>query len=170
MDRYRIKPFALIVLILLVLAGCSKKDSEKANLMVNMNSVTGNSNECITMVINLFDNTNCFADLSIVNDSDSEVRFGEEFCIQRKEKDSWTSVEYVSNNICWNVVAFPVDPKGSLECTVHWESIYGTLEAGTYRLIKDYVMGSEKDYEDQLKGKGWGDKIGYCVCEFKIVD
>ena len=149
-------------LILSMLAGCTGKDPRQPDVSSDIANLAGNSSEDIILTIKSIDPKNCLADLSVSNKSGQEVRFGERFFIQVKQQDSWKELERVSKNISWNAVAFPVEPKGEWDCTIHWESIYGPLKSGEYRIVKDYISGSEK--------ASAGQAYSYCVCEFTVKD
>ncbi len=74
------------------------------------------------------------------NKTDSECIYGEYFVLERKTGGSWFQVpvtfdgEYVFNSI-----GYILNPQGKSERTLEWELLYGGLEPGEYRIIKDIL-------------------------------
>ncbi len=145
----------IILSVMLLIAGCGDGVLSKTEWMEKLE---GNTDKDISLVINQFDEKNCTAEISVINNTSHEVVFGEDYYIQQKSGNAWKEVKHKTAIDGWNAVAFSVEAKGDFSWTIHWEVIYGVLGKGEYRIVKPFLANNSKNYRDN----------GYCVCEFSI--
>lgn len=83
------------------------------------------------------------------NDKEAEHIYGSFYCVERKDGDQWITLLYVTEqNVGWDDIARILPAKGSSEETVDWEWLYGSLDQGEYRIIKELlVMQQAGDYK-----------------------
>lgn len=83
------------------------------------------------------------------NGTDSEFTYGEAYVIEQKINDEWYQVPYATDDdVAFIEIAYYLFPKATVEWTTDWESIYGSLETGEYRLVKAFLaVGAASDYE-----------------------
>ena len=86
--------------------------------------------------------------------------YGTEFRIDKKENNNWIKPKETGNNCGFTEVAYYVDDDGFLEFEQNWECMYGKLEKGTYRLVKNTFLESDTPITD--------DEIKYFSVEFTI--
>lgn len=67
----------------------------------------------------------------------NEVTWGEEFRVEKLGEDGkWTALPYKSDEIGWDDVASYVEAGKEVDRWCDWTYMYGTLEEGSYRLVK----------------------------------
>ena len=69
--------------------------------------------------------------------------YGKSFRIDKKENDTWVGVEKLNNNCGFDLIAYYVNSDNLLEMEQNWECMYGSLDDGEYRLVKDVVLESD---------------------------
>ena len=69
----------------------------------------------------------------IVNNTDKELYYGVAYEIEVYQNNGWRKFNVEAS---WIEIAVILAPHSSNEETIDWESIYGNLDRGTYRLIK----------------------------------
>lgn len=70
--------------------------------------------------------------------------YGTEFRVDKSENGNWFKVKEIDNNCGFNQMAYYVDDDGLLEFEQNWECMYGKLEKGKYRLVKDTSLESDE--------------------------
>ena len=62
--------------------------------------------------------------------------------------DAWRAVEPLAEEIVWTEEGLPITLGGRTEWTVNWESLYGELDKGTYRICKQILdLRAPGDYD-----------------------
>ncbi len=118
---------------------------------------TVNNFDGVTMTVK--EGTVSSASLKVVfeNNSSSQCTYGEYFCLEKKINGSWYQVPVViDGDYAFNLIAYEV--AGEREWTIDWEWLYGSLDTGEYRIVKDVL-----DFRDV----GDYDKY-YLAAEFTI--
>ena len=89
--------------------------------------------------------TNNKAEICISNKSDKAWNYGEQFGLEYYDKETgiWKKVYPILDDYGFNDMACIVEPNKENNFTVDWEWLYGKLEPGKYRIIKD--MSEEKE-------------------------
>ena len=68
-------------------------------------------------------------------DSVTEVSFGGDFVLERKGTNGWEDVEIICpENYSISDIAYLIPVEEALEYEFNWEVLYGSLEAGDYRI------------------------------------
>lgn len=67
--------------------------------------------------------------------------FGLYYRIDKKENDEWKPLEIVCDNCAFNEPAYFVDRNNKLVFHMNWKKLYGTLDKGYYRIVKDICVG-----------------------------
>lgn len=80
--------------------------------------------------------TNTSAIIVIENSSDKKYEYGEEFVIEKKVSGKWKRIKTLKKDIWWNAVSYQINENDKIEIECKWESIYGNLKSGKYRLVK----------------------------------
>jgi len=75
-----------------------------------------------------------------------EHTYGESFRIEKKENDKWVSLDTIIDRYGFDDIGYNVNKDKKLEMNVNWEWLYGKLENGQYRLIKDYGINKNDSY------------------------
>lgn len=79
------------------------------------------------------------ADVRFSNTTDLRVQYGDAFILERfdKEEKQWFYMPYVSDDIAFHDIAYEVPQKGERVWETDWKNIYGTLDTGKYRIVKE---------------------------------
>lgn len=89
--------------------------------------------------------------LLIKNDSSLEIYFGSDFIIEKNEDNKWYSLDVCTDFTAEEIVLIP---NSSVEINILWENIYGVLEEGNYRILKEFTI---------------GDITSFYSCEFSVL-
>ena len=79
----------------------------------------------------------------------------------------------IEGEIAWTAEAYMIPMNGEFEMEVKWEWLYGTLEPGTYRIVKQVMdFRGPGDYDEKEYSAEFtiGEKKSYSVNQMKIVD
>ncbi|PPA70746.1 immunoglobulin-like domain-containing protein [Jeotgalibacillus proteolyticus] len=101
---------------------------------------TVNNFDGVTM--NVKEGTVSSTGLTIVfeNSSDKQGTYGEHFSLEETIEGSWYKVpDIVDGDYAFTDIGFGFGPSAKSEWTVEWEWLYGGLEAGEYRIVKDVL-------------------------------
>lgn len=96
--------------------------------------------------------TNTSASIIINDHSPNKIVYGSDFYIEKYENNLWNNMTPIHDDYAFNSMAYYVDENGILEMNHNWEYIYGSLDKGIYRLVKnvffesDIPVGSEDEY------------------------
>ena len=78
---------------------------------------------------------------------EKEVMFGSYYRIEIRDGDSWVEMPYIFDEtlIGWEDIGYPVggESQETLELKIPWTWLYGTLEKGDYRIVKDFFIGND---------------------------
>lgn len=77
--------------------------------------------------------------------------YGSSFRVDKKENGEWVKPKETGQNCGFNEMAYYVNDNGILEMEQNWDCMYGSLEAGTYRLVKDISLQSDIPITDNDK-------------------
>lgn len=135
--RCRILP---LLCVFLLLSGCimsSDDENREVSMEIKDSSVT---NTGLTYVIS--------------NQAGYELTYGGSFVLEMYRDGAWNQLEYVDGGPLWTAVLLSISPGKSAEHSVSWDGIYGSLEAGEYRLIKDVTLvKSDKNTDYQISAR-----------------
>lgn len=79
----------------------------------------------------------------ITNDTDKEVTTGSDFSLQRLTDAGWQEVEKIIDDWAFDSLGSSVAKNGSSEFSYDYEWLYGTLDSGQYRIIKNISVETE---------------------------
>ena len=86
--------------------------------------------------------TNKSLTLVIKDSTNDKYSFEQEFYLEKKTNNVWSKLKKVHTDYAFNQMAYYADNK-ELELKQDWDYIYGTLEKGTYRLVKKVFKNSD---------------------------
>lgn len=96
-----------------------------------------NDLEGVSMKIKEGTLTNVGATIIITDTSGRDNIYGNPYHIEKLENGKWIKRKILIDNLAWTMQGYHVDENNTLEFKINWESIYGKLEKGTYRIVKD---------------------------------
>ena len=76
-----------------------------------------------------------------VNETDFEGVYGKAFLLERYLENTWTPVPVViEGNYGFEDIGYMLSSQGEALEEIHWAWLYGALEEGSYRMIKEIYM------------------------------
>lgn len=149
--------YALISLTFsfMFLLGCGQSNSGLSSAETDWETTpyeTVNELDNITMTIKEGTISETGLTVTLKNDSDKHCIYGESFSLEKKIGDYWYQVPVVlEENFGFNSIGYDLAASTEDEWTVDWEWLYGSLDAGEYRIIKDILDFREAgDYDEYI--------------------
>lgn len=100
-----------------------------------------NSIDGVTMTVTNI--TSEGADLEILNQTEKEITFGDDYELQAWQDGNWYRVDYIIDNWAFNMIGYETGPEGAkdspLRLNVTWTYFHGILPAGRYRITKTAI-------------------------------
>lgn len=134
----RLIKMIFIVISLIVLSGCIPSD-EPVKLE---ESKVEKVNELTNVRLEIVENTLSREGLTllIVNDSEKTLVYNGSFSLEKKVDGNWYEVkDILGGNFGFEDIGYGTDPQDSSELVIEWEWLYGKLNSGEYRLIKNVL-------------------------------
>ena len=105
------------------------KDTEEKNIQDRYSQIS----------LSIKDNTltNTRATIIISDISEQENTYGEWFRIDKKTNGFWEELKPIDDNYVFKDIAFKIGENHQLEMNMDWSKLYGELETGEYRLVKE---------------------------------
>lgn len=69
--------------------------------------------------------------------SNKNNTYGEWFRIDKRIDGNWKKVKPIIDNYAFNLIGYEVDSNNKLEIVHNWKWLYGSLNKGKYRLVKE---------------------------------
>ena len=133
----------LYFMIICLLSGCSSSNQsqknvlkmEEANVISNISFSIDDASVTRTGLTYLIEN----------NDIPEAVwSFGSSFYLESLANDEWELVRPIAETPFWTEILISVSSGKSSTQTVNWLDIYGQLEPGAYRLVKEFTRSEGK--------------------------
>ena len=116
------KVILCLVCIICVVTGCGNKNIYEQQTLDNVS-------------INIDNVTPTGATLTIKDENENPYIYGEWYEIEKEVDSEWERLETI-NDLLFNDLGYKVDENNTVSFTMDWQDYYGTLEPGSYRLIK----------------------------------
>lgn len=143
----KISIILLIVIIILLLSyiigrkNVSNVERNKQNTVENNTSYKEDINnekiKKVTMEVKEETITRNGATFVITDKNPTPFSYGEWYMIEKRENGKWNIMPSIVEGKIWPAIARLVGEDGKLEYKINWEKLYGELEAGEYRLVKE---------------------------------
>lgn len=104
-------------------------------------------NELAGLTANISNESAIETGITIIYDNQThkELTYGEAFVIEQQMNGNWHQVPYLDeDNVAFIEIAYLLPAQTEREWRVSWGNIYGQLDPGDYRLVKEFV-GVEDD-------------------------
>ena len=141
------KVFVILFLLLgVVFTGCGKEAVPPKDMRPTEHEKV-NDLEGITMTV--IEDTVSPTGLTVIleNSSQKECIYSESFLLEERINDQWYQVPVViEGDYGFDDIAYPLNLGDKGEWQVNWEWLYGSLDKGEYRIIKD-ILNFKEDGE-----------------------
>ncbi len=113
----------------------------------NVNQIDEDSRNInnVTMKIKEGTLTKTSATILIEDKNEEKYDYGQWFRIDKKENGEWKELEQINENFAFTDIAYIPKEDGTIEIEENWKDLYGELDTGEYRLVKE-LYGNEKNY------------------------
>lgn len=129
---------AICICVFFTCFGCEKKTEKK----------TAGEDGSVTMSATLTEDDKTTLECTIVNKSKKDIVTGEEYSLQVLEDKSFVDVPLLPEAGAFNLVSMDILSGNEYSFRAYIEEKYGDLEAGRYRIVKEYTnkeKGSQKE-------------------------
>lgn len=79
----------------------------------------------------------------IKDKSPNKIVYGEEFYIEKYINGNYEQLDYIHDDFGFNSIAYINDENGIIEMNQNWEYMYGKLDKGIYRIVKNVFFDSD---------------------------
>lgn len=101
---------------------------------------TVNNLEGVTMAVKEGTVSTTGLTLEFVSDTDKKCIYGEFFLLEKRINEKWYQVPItIEAEYGFNDIGYELNPGSRSEWRVNWNWLYGSLEAGDYRIVKDIL-------------------------------
>lgn len=137
-----------VLLIVLITTSCTKQDNyedvteQSTSEVSDDSSKYGEVNKLEGVIMTVESETVSSTGLTVVFKNTSEMNciYGEFYALEVKSGDRWVEVPITfDGNYGFSAIGYQLDNDGSSEWSTNWEWLYGVLEPGDYRIIKDIL-------------------------------
>lgn len=143
--------FIFIFIGLALMAGCGNYTNWKLTQYEAVNNL-----DSVSMAVKEGTASPTGLTVEFFNKSSSQYIYGSYFCLEKKIDGRWYQVSVaIKGNYAFDSIGYNLGAEGDSEWTINWDWLYGSLDAGEYRIVKDV-----SDY------KGTGEY--YLAAEFTI--
>lgn len=98
--------------------------------------------------MNIAEVTNTNIKVEIINTTDKDMIFGEDYKLQQFIDGKWIDSNYIIDNWGFNAIAYMLTKDVPASWEHNWEWLYGTLSSGTYRMLKTVLVSNETGASD----------------------
>ena len=77
------------------------------------------------------------ATFSLYNGTGLEIQYGEGYYLEQMVDRDWERCSYITDNWAFHDVAYSLETGRPAEIRIDWAWLYGTLDRGEYRLVKE---------------------------------
>ena len=81
--------------------------------------------------------TKTSATVIIEDKNEEKYNYSSWFRIDKKENEGWKEVNVIDEKYAFTDIAYLPDENGKVEMNTNWKNLYGKLEKGEYRLVKE---------------------------------
>lgn len=147
-----------IGIVFIYLTGCGDSNNSPSPLTPSVYE-TVNTMDGVSMAIKEGTISPTSTTVTLENHSDKHCIYGEDFALEKKYKGGWYQVPVIfEGNHGFNAIGYDLAPADRKEWTIGWEWLYGSLDAGNYRIVKEIL---------DFRGSGDYDKH-YLAAEFTV--
>ncbi len=118
--------------------------NNSSNYTVNQGDVNTRSVDNVTMSIKEGTLTKTSATVVIEDKNDEKYNYSSWFRIDKKENQEWKEVKAINEEYAFTDLAYIPDEDGRIEMNTDWGNLYGELETGEYRLVKEVYDNGKK--------------------------
>lgn len=140
--------FCSTISFLLLLAGCGSNNSTKTTELEPTIHQSVNDLDGVTMSFKGETISSIGGTILLKNDTNKEYIYGQSFLLEKKINEFWYQVPITTKNYGFDAIGYELNASDFKEWTVDWDHIYGKLENGEYRMVKDILdMREQGDYD-----------------------
>ena len=148
----------LLVSVLLVTCGNGKGDSTETRDWESTQYDTVNNFDGVSMTVKEGSISPTKLTVIFENNSNKQGVYGEYFSLEKEIEGDWYQVPTIIDEYAFSDIGYELGPSEIEEFTIDWDSLYGSMDTGKYRIVKDI---------SDFRGAGDYDKY-YLAAQFII--
>lgn len=121
----------ITALCFVFISGCSEATNWEPTNYEQVNDVDG-----IKMTVKEGTVSSTGLTAVIENNSGIDCAYSEAFLLKKKIRENWYKVPVINENYGFDDIGYILTPGESMEWNVDWGWLYGSLDAGEYRIVK----------------------------------
>jgi|SRR5690625_26934 len=129
-----------ISIIMLLFSSCSSHNNDSTEKLKRSEYIAINNLDGVTMEVD--EQTISPTSLTVIfnNGSDKECIYGDPFVLEKLVDDEWYEGSIIlEDGYGFNDIGYELPPNSTSEWAVDWEWLYGKLDVGDYRIIKEVL-------------------------------
>lgn len=140
------------ILVSLLLIGCGQSHSDTSSDWELTPHDTVNQLENMNMTIKKGTVSKTGLTVVFQNHSDKDYLYGEFFSLEKKIDGEWYEVPVIfEGEYGFNTIGYDLAANSEQEWSIEWDWLYGPLDVGEYRIIKDILEVKEPgDYQEYI--------------------
>ncbi|QKY69359.1 immunoglobulin-like domain-containing protein [Lentibacillus sp. CBA3610] len=150
--------FAMTLLVSVLLVACGNGDSLETKDWEVTQYDTVNNFDGISMIVKEGSISPTALTVIFENTTDKQGVYGEYFSLEKEIEGDWYQVPTILDEYGFNDIGYELTPSEIEEFTIDWDWLYGSLDTGEYRIVKDIL---------DFRGTGDYDKY-YLAAQFTI--
>jgi len=132
--------FNCLIISLIVLSGCESFGGSKSTDLESTAHETVNNLDGVTMDVKKETVSSTGLTVIFENNSDKLCIYGDYFLLEKEIAGKWYEVPVIlDDDYGFNDIGYEVDSAEVGEWAVDWEWLYGDLDTGKYRIVKDIL-------------------------------
>lgn len=137
--------FAICIFAFCICSGCGKKTEKQTE--------TAGKDGLVTMSADLTEDDSATLACTIVNKTKKDIMIGEEYSLQVLKDKSFVDVPRLPEAAAFNLLGINILSGEEYSYRVYIEHNYGDLEAGRYRIVKEYTNEEKGSQKKENAGK-----------------
>ncbi|WP_107841989.1 immunoglobulin-like domain-containing protein [Metasolibacillus meyeri] len=134
--------FIVLVVIGLAVVGCSQEPKGQSGELIRdwepTKYETVNNLDGVMMIVKKGTASVIGLTVIIENNSDKEITYGVDFLLEKKIKEKWYQVPFaIGGNHAFADIGYSLASFSVREWKIDWSGLYGSLNRGEYRLVKE---------------------------------
>lgn len=100
-----------------------------------------NENNLKGVTMEVVECTNRSLELQVKSESNLDIQYGEDYLLEAYDEEikTWVRVPMIRDDIAFNDIAYAVKKGNISNWEADWTVMYGELEAGRYRIVKEFT-------------------------------
>lgn len=138
--NFKINSFLYLIPLTLIINGCGLLASDEKDDLEQSNLESVDTLEGVSMTVEEESVSSTGLTVVLENNSDSQVIYSEDLLLEEKRSDSWYQVPVIiEEEYGFQDIGYEVNPGEQDSLNIDWEWLYGDIDEGHYRIVKNVL-------------------------------